>query len=245
MNDFNDDELAEFNNLTFEKKIEDNQNISSSCSCLIEGDPIELNKDLVNKMLQNETNPLFFVINCICLTMTFYCQFAMNYLFLSFTKDSDILNEYIKIYKNYIDTAIGFNDYCENVNVGLNYCYEEIWKDQLAFPKFSIFRLLILTWNRELTNRLNKNDTTMLGSLKNSLLSIVSKSLNEFNEKAQIKSNCYVRQSKDIEECSIEESISTKYSSIFQSESINQLNPMSIDDCLQEEESINTSIMEQ
>lgn len=248
IDDFNDNELCFNNNLSFDKPIETEMELEheGQSNCLIEeGHPIELNQDLVNKMVQNEDNPLFFVINCICLTMTFYCQYAMNYLFLSFNnQDTDILNEYIKIYKNYIDTAIGFNDYCENVNVAMNYCYEEIWKDQLAFPKFSVFRLLVLTWNKELTNWLNKNDNTMLRSLKNSLLAIVEKSLNEFTEKAQLKNSCD-RKGKENEEISIEESVSTKYSSIFQSDSINAFSPMSIDDCLQDNESVNTCLMEQ
>lgn len=208
-----------FENIVLEKEQETNLNQvfhRISNSNLIAKDDIILNNALINRLLQQETHPLFFVVRCICFTITFYCQYSLNYINSTFTKDTDILREYIKIYKNYIDTAIGMNDYCENINVAMNYCYETLCKDNLSTPKFSIFRLFVLIWNKELSTQLN-NHQSMLTRCKQSIISLFSISINEFTDTLELKvkgdSNNISNKFKDNYDniSSIGESFSTKY----------------------------------
>jgi len=53
------------------------------------------------------------------------------------------VNEYVKRYKSFVDTAIYMNDYLENLNVIVNYVYDILWKGFPSFPKFSILRFMV------------------------------------------------------------------------------------------------------
>jgi hypothetical protein len=47
------------------------------------------------------------------------------------------------------------NDYLENLNVLVNYSYEILNEHYPTNPKFSVLRLMMSTWNREVLNKIN------------------------------------------------------------------------------------------
>ena len=137
-----------------------------------EDEPLNIDFNLIEKLMKNEDNKLFYLLKCIHLTTTIFCRQSMNYLYSTYKNHKfEFIKEYNKRYKNFIDCAIIINDTCENVNVAVNYLYEEIFKDYPSFPKFSIFRLLIKTWYTEMTNKISEYDSIM-SFFKQDILSI-------------------------------------------------------------------------
>ncbi len=63
--------------------------------------------------------------------------------------DQIFLNEYLKRSKSFFEAAGGLNEEMENFNVLINYLYESFFPNYPCFPKFSIYRLMVTTWNSE------------------------------------------------------------------------------------------------
>jgi len=68
----------------------------------------------------------------------------------------DFLNEYIKRYRSFIDAALYLNDKFENFNVLINYLYENLSPNENNdnLPKFSILRLMLGIWDKEVLSKL-------------------------------------------------------------------------------------------
>ena len=76
-----------------------------------------LNKELIDKLL-NEQNEVFYAIKIIFIICTFYCQFAMNYLYIEYENNQEqFIKEYNKWYKNYLETAKTLDSDLENLNI--------------------------------------------------------------------------------------------------------------------------------
>ena len=156
----------------FKKNIIFQNHFFKKSDYLKEEEPIIIDYKLIDKVINGENNKLFFLLKCIYLSITSFCQQTMNYLYSTYKNDKyEFIKEYNKRYKNFIDSAILINDLCENVNVTVNYLYEKILKDYPSFPKFSIFRLLLKIWYSEATNKINESDS-IISILKNNILSI-------------------------------------------------------------------------
>jgi hypothetical protein len=91
-----------------------------------------------------------------------------------YSNDQLFLDCYIKRYKAYIESAVYINELLENLNVLVNYLYETLYSDYPKNPKFSIYRLMIIIWHREVT--------TPLTDLKNekNFLNIILKTFKRF-----------------------------------------------------------------
>ena len=151
-----------FQNCIMKKSIDD----------INEDEPINIDFNLIEKLMKNENNKIFYLLKCIHLTTSSFCRQTMNYLYSTYKNNQfEFIKEYNKRYKNFVDCAILINDTCENVNVTINYLYEEILKDYPSFPKFSIFRLLIKTWYIEMTNKISEYHSIM-SFFKQDILSI-------------------------------------------------------------------------
>ena len=152
-----------------------------------EDEPKIIDFKLIEKVINGENNKLFFLLKCIHLSISSFCQQTMHYLYSTYKNEQyEFIKEYNKRYKNFIDTAILINEICENVNVTVNYLYEKILKDYPSFPKFSIFHLLLKIWYREAINKINEYDS-IISILKHNILSIF---LNFFsNDLDSIKMN--------------------------------------------------------
>lgn len=140
---------------------------------------IILTTQFVKNQLDSESNPVFYTLKCLYLTLTFYCQYTMRFLYTTYrhqSKPKQLLDEYRKRYKNYIETAKDLNNKLENLNVCLNYLYEEHFPNWPFFPKFSILRMCMLIWNTELSCYVDQYDT-LLSSLKLALTSLYSKQM--------------------------------------------------------------------
>ena len=154
---------------------------------LKEDESIIIDFKLIEKVINGENNKLFFLLKCIHLSISSFCQQTMNYLYSTYKNDQyEFIKEYNKRKKNFIDSAIIINEICENLNVVVNYLYEKILKDYPFSPKFSIFRLLLKIWYREATNKINEYDS-IISILKHNILSIF---LNFFsNDLDSVKKN--------------------------------------------------------
>ena len=139
---------------------------------ITENEPLIIDFELIKKLIKGEDNKIFFLLKCIHLSVSNFCQQTMNYLYSTYKNNQyEFIKEYNKRYNNFIDCAILINKTCENVNVAVNFLYEEILNDYPSFPKFSIFRLLLKTWYTEMTNKINEYDSIM-SFFKQDILSI-------------------------------------------------------------------------
>lgn len=145
---------------------------------------INISSKLISK-LQNQTNSrLIFILNCLNLTVTHFCQVSYGYIMKYFNNDTLFLNEYTKRYKSFVDSATYLNDYLENLNVLVNYSYEILHENLPCFPKFSVLRLMILTWNRKVLNKINSpsnNCYPICEKVINLYSSYLTKELNKIN----------------------------------------------------------------
>lgn len=113
------------------------------------------------------SNHILCLLNSIILSLTYFCKLSINYMNKYQNKEYLYLDCYIKRYKAYVEAAISLNENLENLNVLVNYIYQILYSDYPTNPKFSIYRLMIIIWHREVT--------TPLCDLKqkNNILSIV------------------------------------------------------------------------
>lgn len=79
-----------------------------------------------------------------------------------------------------MESAISLDEMLENMNVLVNQVYETLYPDSPSNPKFSIYRLMIIIWNREVLAPLT--DLKSESNLVNKILCIYQSSLvNDIN----------------------------------------------------------------
>jgi hypothetical protein len=110
-------------------------------------------------------NRLLFILNCINLSVTQFCQLSYNYINKYEQYDQFFINEYTKRYRSYVEAAIYLNEYLENLNVLVNYVYDANEQIYSTLPKFSVMRLMMTTWNREVYGKLGKIYSEKLSNL--------------------------------------------------------------------------------
>lgn len=136
---------------------------------------------MLNLQSSNLDNRLIFILLGLNMTIAHFCRLNYKYI-LKHNCDKLFLNEYQKRYKSFIEAAVYLNNQLENLNVLVNYAYEFIqnksFNNQTNFPKFSVFKLMTLTWNREVLNKINRVEfVERLGNVYDSFL---TKDLSKF-----------------------------------------------------------------
>jgi hypothetical protein len=113
----------------------------------------------------NPDNRLLFILNSLNLSVTHFCQLSFNYIRKFEQFDQFFINEYTKRYRSYVEAAIYLNDYLENLNVLVNYVYDTNEQFYSTLPKFSVMRLMMTTWNREVYGKLGRVYSDKLSNL--------------------------------------------------------------------------------
>jgi hypothetical protein len=112
--------------------------------------------------LQNNSNDIIFILNSLFLTIINFCKVSYSYIMIHQNNDVIFLNEYIKRCKSYVEAAIHLNTFLENLNVVVNYSYDLLNQNSHRQPKFSVLRFMIITWNREVLEKINCKDKDFL-----------------------------------------------------------------------------------
>jgi hypothetical protein len=143
---------------------------------------LEENKYIKNNYFPSENqNPLNLIINSIFTKISIFCKFSYEYIKKyqnhnnnnNTTQNSNssdnqneildqlLLDEYLKRSKSYFEAAKYLDEQLENLNVVVNYIYENEFKNYPCFPKFSFYRFMVIIWNKEvltpLVNTTNEN----------------------------------------------------------------------------------------
>lgn len=145
-----------------------------------------INDSIIDKLLNNEKNPFFYIIKLIYLSFNIFCKAAICHLLNSYSDLEDIkaedgkylINEYLLHFNNYVDSCILINKKCSNINIVMNYLYNELYENYPKFPKFSIFRMCIRIWFTEANTHLI-GENTLLSKIKDKICSIFSNNLKE------------------------------------------------------------------
>ena len=145
-----------------------------------------INDELVNKLLNKEINPIFYIIKLIYLSVSTFCKGAICHLLNSFSDLKEpkceegkfLINEYLLCFNNFVDSCITINKKCENINVVMNFLYNSLFEKYPDFPKFSIFRMCIRIWFTE-ANTFLIGKSTLLSTIKNKLSSIFENNLKD------------------------------------------------------------------
>ena len=121
-------------------------------------------REIYRDRIENKQgNPLITLLITLYLSISFFCMF--QYLEIINCKNYDflLLDNFIKRYKSFVDGAIYINNNLENLNVIINLIYEQLFNGCKSIePKFSIYRLMLILYNRIIINPLtdetqNKN----------------------------------------------------------------------------------------
>ena len=145
-----------------------------------------INDELIDKLLKNENNPFFYIIKLIYISIKIFCKATICHLLNSYSnyeknKSEDgkyLINEYLLCFNNFVDSSILINRKCININVAMNYLYNELFQNYPNFPKFSIFRMCIRIWFTEANTHLI-GEKTLLSEIKEKLASLFSNNIKE------------------------------------------------------------------
>ena len=180
-----------FNNLNDsfnekEKEIIYNKFISNDETLEIKTD-IEENQEfiisekIIDSLLNNEENPILYLIKLISLTLIIFCKESMCYLNSTYDEKNSgqIIKEYIKRFNNYIQAIKYINDQCRNLNIVMNYLDKDINKTYPHFPKFSIFRLGLKIWYSQMSLILTEDNNSLFTKIKKSLINLFQENIND------------------------------------------------------------------
>jgi hypothetical protein len=136
---------------------------------------------LIDECQIRNNNSVLYLLNSIVLSLTYFCK--LNYMMICKYSYNDglYMDSYIKRYKNFVESAIYLNEIFENLNVLVNYLYESLFKGCPGRPKFSIYRMMIIIWNREVNNRLTdlKNDKNLINTSLRTLRKLLTTDINK------------------------------------------------------------------
>lgn len=127
-----------------------------------------LNSNLINKKQLLKKNILITTLYSIIFTITHFCTTSFHVLnSIRGGEPKILLNEYYKRYKAFVDVAQHSNNQLENINILVNYIYDYYHNSSNAFPKFSILRMFLVIWNKEVLMKLvnYKNQNVLIEQL--------------------------------------------------------------------------------
>ena len=172
-----------------------------------------INDELVDKLLKFEKNKFFYLIKLIYLSINIFCKSSISHLLYTYinfqekNEDSKIMliHKYLKSFNNFVDSCTVINEKCANVNIAMNYLYKSLFEDNKNFPKFSIYRMCLKIWFKELNTHLI-GDNTLLYEINNIISSAFSENLREdlFNKmEEKTKNNSFQARSYNTERSQI------------------------------------------
>lgn len=167
-------------NSIYQKFMNDNESLEIK-NDLKEYDPIEINEDIIDNLLDKEENPVLYIVKLISITIILFCRETMCHLNLIYNENNCavLIKEYIKRFNNFIQASKIIDSQCENINVVMNYLDKDILKNYPHFQKFSIFRLCLKIWYIEMSSNLTEDNCSLLTKIKNSSLKLFSEFLEE------------------------------------------------------------------
>ena len=182
-----------------QKEIIYNKFIAKDESLLINNDINEkkefiMSEKVIDILLNEETNPLLYLIKLIFLSIIIFCKETMCHLNVIYDekKSENIIKEYTKRFNNFIQAAKYINTQCQNLNIITNYLDKEILMGYPHFPKFSIFRLCLKIWYSEMSSILTEDNTSLLTKIQKSLIKLFYDYTNDdFNNILNNKNSSY------------------------------------------------------
>ena len=140
-----------------------------------------ISEKIIDSLLNNEENPILYLIKLISLTLIIFCKESMCYLNSTYDEKNSgqIIKEYIKRFNNYIQAIKYINDQCRNLNIVMNYLDKDINKTYPHFPKFSIFRLGLKVWYSQMSLILTEDNNSLFTKIKKSLINLFQENIND------------------------------------------------------------------
>jgi len=140
-----------------------------------------ISEKIIDSLLNNEENPILYLIKLISLTLIIFCKESMCYLNSTYDEKNNgqIIKEYIKRFNNYIQAIKYINDQCRNINIVMNYLDKDINKTYPHFPKFSIFRLGLKIWYSQMSLILTEDNNSLFTKIKKSLINLFQENIND------------------------------------------------------------------
>lgn len=141
-------------------------------------------KTIKNILISDNVNMTFLsMIKQIIYSIWSFCEINAQYTKSKEKNESQILDEYLKRYRKYVDGLICINKYCENINIAMNYIYSNIIDErEIATPHFSILRLGLIMWNRIVFLPLENAIFSNLSKLISGYFSSTIKSINRMTD---------------------------------------------------------------
>ena len=181
-------EKFQFLNLTYEQ-------MNNKCNNFEENFTQYFNEIYQKRIKNKEGNPLITLLLILYLSLTFFCMFT--YLEIINSKNSDflLLDNFIKRYKSFVDGSIYINNSLENLNVIINLIYEKLFNGSESIePKFSIYRLMLILYNRLIINPLtdetqNKNIISITSNIYDIYLKEELRKIDLENNKIQLNNS--------------------------------------------------------
>ena len=140
-----------------------------------------ISEKIIDNLLNNEENPILYLIKLISLTLIIFCKESMCYLNSTYDEKNNgqIIKEYIKRFNNYIQAIKYINDQCKNLNIVMNYLDKDIIKTYPHFPKFSIFRQGLKIWYSQMSLILTEDNNSLFTKIKKSLIKLFQENIND------------------------------------------------------------------
>ena len=161
--------------------IDNNNDINNNIDLIENQTENIITEQIIKNLLDNENNPLFYIIKLIYLSIWSFCKENIYYLFDTFNENNEklLIDEYMQRFNNFVEASKIINNHCENINVSINYLYKEKFNNYPHFPKFSIFRLCIKIWYQESLSILQKENNSILFKIKEITLKLFENILNK------------------------------------------------------------------
>lgn len=107
-------------------------------------------------LYNNNKNSLILLLELIYLTICYFCIITFTEIVSNKDQTFLYLDNFIKRYKSYVDAAILINKKMENFNVLINLLFEKYCNidNSTFYPKFSIYRLMMIMYYRIILNPL-------------------------------------------------------------------------------------------
>ena len=104
----------------------------------------------------NNKNSLILLLELIYLNICYFCIITFTEIVSNKDQTFLYLDNFIKRYKSYVDAAILINKKMENFNVLINLLFEKYCNidNSTFYPKFSIYRLMMIMYYRIILNPL-------------------------------------------------------------------------------------------
>jgi len=139
--------------------------------------------------LNYDMQPHSFVLrlyNVLKSTVSFHCKLVYEIL-TSCKETEQMVDEYCTRWSAFTTTMITLNQTFGGFNSLMNSVYESVWKGYPCYPKFSVLRLMMFIWRREVYDRvsdeLEKHMKEIVGDLHKRLMD------HGLNKKTSLKKN--------------------------------------------------------